>query len=215
MFIGHYCAAFAAKRIEPRLPLWTLLLAVQLVDVFWALFILLGIEQASLDPALPGNPLVLSYMPYTHSLPATLVWSAAAGMLGVMLWARGAHKLKVGLTLAAAVASHWFLDLLVHRQDLGMWGDAHKVGLALWDQPIVEYLLEMLLVAGAGLLLAFSDAWAERRRRALGVLCLGLLALQTATQFGATPDSLKVMVISGLLVYLSVPLAGKWAERRS
>ena len=214
MFVGHYCAAFVAKRIEPRLPLWSLLLAVQLVDVFWGLFILLGIERASLDPDLPGNPLVLSFMPYTHSLPATVLWSAAAGVLGVAIWARGAHKLKLGLTLAAAVASHWFLDLLVHRHDLGLWGDAHKVGLALWDQPMAAYALEMLLLAGSVLLLAFSSAWPTSRRRALGVLCLGLLALQTASQFGATPDNLQVMVVSALLVYLLVPAAGKWAEWR-
>jgi len=213
MFVGHYCAAFVAKRIEPRLPLWTLLLAVQLVDVFWGLFILLGIERASINFALPGNPLVLSYMPYTHSLPATLLWSAAAGVLGVMLWARGKDKLKLGLTLAAAVASHWLLDLLVHRHDLGLWGDAHKVGLALWDKPMAAYALEVLLLVGAVVLLAFSKAWPEGRRRALAVLCIGLLLLQSASQFGATPESLQAMVVSALLVYLLVPIAGRWAER--
>ncbi|SDT98700.1 hypothetical protein SAMN05216296_1085 [Pseudomonas pohangensis] len=212
MFVGHYCAAFVAKRIEPRLPLWTLLLAVQVVDVFWGLFILLGIERASLDPGLPGNPLVLSFMPYTHSLPATLLWSAAAGVLGVALWARGEHKLKLGLTLAAAVASHWLLDLLVHRHDLGLWGDAHKVGLGLWDLPMAAYALEILLLAGSVLLLAFSPVWPGSRRRALAVLCLGLLVLQTASQFGATPGNLKAMVVSALAVYLLVPLAGRWAE---
>jgi hypothetical protein len=212
MFVGHYCAAFVAKRIEPRLPLWTLLLAVQLVDVFWGLFILLGIERASLNPDLPGSPLVLSFMPYTHSLPATVLWSAAAGLLGIAIWARGQHRLKLGLTLAAAVASHWFLDLLVHRHDLGLWGDAHKVGLGLWDQPMTAYMLEVLLLAGSVLLLAFSSAWPRSRRRPLGVLCLGLLALQTASHFGATPDNLQAMVVSALLVYLLTPVAGKWAE---
>ena len=78
MFVGHYSAAFIAKRLEPRLPLWSLLLAVQLVDVVWAVLVLLGIERATIDFSLPGNPLVLSYMPYTHSLPATLLWSVLA-----------------------------------------------------------------------------------------------------------------------------------------
>ena len=214
MFVGHYCAAFVAKRIEPRVPLWAFLLAVQLVDVFWGLFILQGIERASLDPGLPGNPLVLYFMPYTHSLPATMLWSATAGVLGVLLWARGEHRLKLGLTLAATVASHWLLDLLVHRPDLGLWGDAHKVGLALWDLPMAAYALEMLLVAGSVSLLALSTSWPKERRWALTVLALGLLVVQTASQFGATPAELNMLVISGLLVYLVVPLAGKWAERR-
>lgn len=213
MFVGHYCAAFVAKRIEPRLPLWTLLLAVQLVDIFWGLFILLGIERASINFALPGNPLVLSYMPYTHSLPATVLWSTLAGMLGVMLWACGEHKLKLGLTLAAAVASHWFLDLLVHRHDLALWGDAHKVGLGLWNIPLLAYALEVGLLLGSVLLLVFSAAWPRSRRKALGVLCVGLLFLQTASQFGATPANLQVMVLSALLIYLLVPLAGHRAER--
>ncbi len=213
MFVGHYCAAFVAKRIEPRLPLWSLLLAVQLVDVFWGLFILLGIERASLDPALPGNPLVLSYMPYTHSLPATVVWSFAAAVLAVMLWARGEHKLKLGLTLAAAVASHWFLDLLVHRHDLALWGNAYKVGLGLWNQPMAAYALEVLLLSGSVSLLAFSNSWPETRRRALAFLCTGLVLLQTATQFGATPNGLQLMVVSALLVYLLVPVAGYRAEK--
>ena len=213
MFVGHYCAAFVAKRVEPRLPLWTLLLAVQLVDVFWGLFILLGIERASLDPGLPGNPLVLSFMPYTHSLPATLLWAVTAGVLGVAIWSRGERRWLLGLTLAGAVASHWLLDLLVHRHDLGLWGDGYKVGLGLWDQPALAYLLEVLLLVGSVLWLAQSASWPAARRSALYTQAAALLVLQTASQFGATPNSLKAMVVSALFIYLAVPLAGKWAER--
>ncbi|MGH7497549.1 MAG: hypothetical protein ACREL3_01725 [Gemmatimonadales bacterium] len=36
MFIGHYGVSFAAKRIDPSIPLWVLFVAVQLLDVFWA-----------------------------------------------------------------------------------------------------------------------------------------------------------------------------------
>jgi hypothetical protein len=34
MFIGHYGVGFAAKRIDPSIPLWVLFVAVQLLDVF-------------------------------------------------------------------------------------------------------------------------------------------------------------------------------------
>ena len=33
MFVGHYGVSFAAKRGEKTIPLWTLFLAVQLLDV--------------------------------------------------------------------------------------------------------------------------------------------------------------------------------------
>jgi hypothetical protein len=45
MFIGHYGVSFAAKAIKPSIPLWVLFLAAQIVDVFWAIIVLLGIEK--------------------------------------------------------------------------------------------------------------------------------------------------------------------------
>ncbi len=45
MFVGHYSASLVARRIEPRLPLWVLLLAAQLVDVAWAIILMVGVEN--------------------------------------------------------------------------------------------------------------------------------------------------------------------------
>src|SRR6185437_17032312 len=50
MFIGHYGVSFALKRAVPRVSLGTLFLAVQFVDILWAVFILLGIEKARVVP---------------------------------------------------------------------------------------------------------------------------------------------------------------------
>mgnify|MGYP006153299189 CR=1 FL=1 len=113
MFVGHYSAGFALKAWKPQLPLWVMLLAVQAVDVGWGLLVLAGVEKVRIVPGfLAGSPLDLYYMPYTHSLVATLVWAVAAALL-YRVWRRGdgaAAALAVGL----AVASHWLLDLLVH-----------------------------------------------------------------------------------------------------
>lgn len=43
MFVGHYGVSFAAKKGAPSIPLWVLFIAVQLLDVVWAPFVLLGI----------------------------------------------------------------------------------------------------------------------------------------------------------------------------
>jgi len=148
MFAGHYSAAFATKSAVPRVPLWTVLLAAQLVYILWVLFVLGGLEHARLVPELPSNPLDLYDMPYTHSLVATLVWSVVAFVAARR--ALGLERSGV-LAVAAAVASHWLLDLLVHRPDLPI-GFGVKAGLAMWNHPVPEYLLEVgLIVVSAGL----------------------------------------------------------------
>ena len=45
MFVGHYGPSFALQRVERRVPLWLLFIAVQFVDILWAVLILLGIEK--------------------------------------------------------------------------------------------------------------------------------------------------------------------------
>ncbi len=213
MFIGHYGAAFVAKRIEPRLPLWSLLLAAQLVDIFWVIFVLSGLEKASLDPSLPSNPLVLSSMPYTHSLGATFIWGFFALLIGMASMRGGMRRLAFGLVLAATVMSHWFLDLIVHRPDLALWGEDAKMGFALWNWPFAAFALEVALVVG-------SIAWMIRSRTLhVGqlrkrILILGglLVVLQIASQLGATPGTVPAVVLSALFAYLLVAVMGWWVE---
>src|SRR5690348_5176158 len=81
MFAGHYAAAFVAKAIEPKTPLWTLAAGCQLIDIGWSSLIMAGVEHASANPALAGSTLVLYDMPWTHSLPGAALWSAAAALL--------------------------------------------------------------------------------------------------------------------------------------
>ena len=155
MFVGHYAAAMAAKAIEPRAPMWTLVAASQLVDIGWSAFIIAGIERASVDHSLPGSALVLEHMPWTHSLPMALAWSIGAALLVKLLlrlpmWASAV----VGLT----VLSHWLLDWFVHRPDLELWIGGPRVGLALWNYPVPEQALEIGLIALCG------GAWIASRK---------------------------------------------------
>jgi hypothetical protein len=69
MFVGHYAAALAAKAVQPKAPFWTYVLGAQLVDVAWAGLVLAGVEKMSLDPHLPGSPLVLSTCPTPTACP--------------------------------------------------------------------------------------------------------------------------------------------------
>lgn len=64
MFVGHYSAAFALKASQPRVPLWAMFLAVQAVDIAWALLVMAGIEKARVVPGFTAAfPVDLYYMP--------------------------------------------------------------------------------------------------------------------------------------------------------
>ena len=211
MLVGHYSAAFLAKAIAPRLPLPILAIAVQLIDVLWAVFVLLGIEHLRVDPSLPSNPLDLYDMPYTHSLVGALAWAAlAAG--AVFAWRR---EWLASLVVGGAVASHWFLDWLVHRPDLLLWSGSAKHGLGIWNFPACALGLELLLLmASAGVWLR-SRALAVSRRRGVAVLVLALVATQIALTLG--PPPVGPQGVAGLALVLFGGVAwGAWrVERRA
>src|SRR6266508_4937106 len=177
MFVGHYGVSFAAKKAEPAIPLWVLFIAVQLLDVLWAPFVLLGIEKVRIVPGFTAtNPLDLYYMPYTHSLVAALLWSGAA-----FAAARRLPKVETGtraaLLVALAVFSHWILDLIVHVRDLPLVDDTAKVGLGLWNHRAVAFLLEAgVLFGGMSLYLRAQP----RGRVSLVVFGLVLLGIQAS-----------------------------------
>ena len=52
MFVGHYGPSLAAKAAKNSIPLWMLFIAVQLLDVFWSVFVLLAIERSASLPEL-------------------------------------------------------------------------------------------------------------------------------------------------------------------
>jgi hypothetical protein len=211
MFAGHYSAAFLAKAAEPRAPLWTLLLASQLVDIAWGMFVLSGIEQARLDASLPSNPLDLVRMPYTHSLVASLAWSALAFVIARRWLGLGA---AAALAVAATVASHWVLDWVVHRPDLTLGFGGRKLGLALWNHPTAAYLLEVGVIVGSVWLCVRSCGITGRDTRRWIGLAAALLVLQTALAFGPLPTSLVSMIVSAQVVYLAVPWLGSRVDKR-
>jgi membrane-bound metal-dependent hydrolase YbcI (DUF457 family) len=211
MFVGHYAAALAAKAIEPRAPLWTLVAGAQLVDIGWAALIMTGVEKVRFDPELPGSTLDLYHMPWTHSLPAAVLWA-----LGALLLARLLLRLPWGAAVAigAVVFSHWVLDWLVHRPDLLLWPGGEKVGLGFWNYPVPEATLEMGLIALAG------GAWTWVRARqgeslwpALAFMAF-LLAVQMLGQFTEPAGSVAAFGRTALVLYLVVVAVSALVEWR-
>jgi hypothetical protein len=212
MFVGHYGVSFAAQRIHRDIPLWVLFVAVQLLDVFWAPFIMLGIERMRIVPGITAsNPLDLYYMPYTHSLVAAVLWSAA-GYAGYRLWhrAKGAvpgSALLVGL----AVFSHWVLDFVVHRPDLPLYDDAAKVGLGLWSRPVLAFGLEAALLFGGMWMF-----WRGRGGPKMGLIGFGviMLGVQGLVFFGPPPPSPGAAAVTALVAYVVFAAFVAWWESR-
>jgi len=109
MFIGHFGAGFAARRLAPRVSLGTAFLAAQWVDLLWPT-LLLGLESVRIAPgATAVTPLVFERYPISHSLAAVVGWGLALGTVHAL-----ATRNMGGSLVVALVVSHWLLDAIVH-----------------------------------------------------------------------------------------------------
>lgn len=208
MFIGHFAPALlaATHKDAPSLPL--LFVAAQFVDWLFFAFLLTGTEAMRLTPGISVmNPLDLYHMPYTHSLAGS---AGFAVLFGGLVWL--VTKNRTGAIIAAIVVlSHWFLDLIVHVPDLTLAGSDPKLGLGLWNHPMIEMPLELALTFGALWLYARA-----RKPRRVPLLTLGgiMLALQLFNWFG--PVEPEVTTGTSLLAFVAfglITLAAWWAAR--
>lgn len=208
MFVGHYSASFLGKSADKRIPLWLLFLAVQWIDVMWSIFVLLGIEKVRIIPGFTAsNALDLYYMPYTHSLLGVLGWSAFAYVVCQLVPAlRGP---RAGLIVAAAVFSHWVLDLIVHTHDLALYDSVGKVGFGLWNHREAAFALEIaVLIAGA----AMFYRTARHKTRLVGFVIV-LVAIQVVNiYFFPPPPSAGAMAISAFVSYLLLTMLAWWVD---
>ena len=214
MFVGHYGVSLAAKRGDKTIPLWVLFLAVQLLDVFWSVFVLAGLEKVRIAPGITAsNPLDLYYMPYTHSLVAALLWSLAAYVGYRAIRAFGASH-RAAQLVALAVFSHWVLDLLVHRPDLPLYDNAAKVGLGLWNYPAPALLLEIVaLFGGMFLYLRSTTSTTRLGRFGMPVFGVAMLALQAVVFFGPPPPSVAAIAWVGIAGGVLTGALGYWIDR--
>ena len=76
MFIGHFAVAFASKKVAPKVPLGTLVIAAAFLDAVWPVLVLLGVERFRIVPGFTTmNPFDFVYYPWSHSLVMTAVWA--------------------------------------------------------------------------------------------------------------------------------------------
>ena len=216
MFVGHYGVSLAAKRVDARISLGWLFLAVQLPDILWAVLFLLGVEKARIIPAQTAVTAVdLYYIPYSHSLVATLVWAGAIYALFRLLpsGAAGLRKATVAIAMALAVLSHFVLDIIV-ESNLPLYGDAAKIGLGLASNAVAAYIVEgLILVGGLILYLRATTPKNLTGRYGMIVFVVVMLAFNLA-MFGPPPTDLRFVALSSLGSFAVMAGVAFWLDRQ-
>jgi hypothetical protein len=211
MFLGHFGAGLAAKRLTPYTSLGTLVFAVQLLDLVWPTLLVLGVERVRIDPGnTPVTPLAFGYYPWTHSLLMSLVWAAGLGGLYAVFrrYPRGAW------VLAAGVLSHWVLDFVTHRPDLPLApGLGLVVGLGLWNSVRLTMIVEAaLFFGGLWLYTRHTEPTDPLGTHTLTGFVIVLWILYAVNLFGPPPPSVDAIAIAGHAQWLLVGWA-VWIDR--
>ncbi|MBI4665799.1 MAG: hypothetical protein HY751_05235 [Nitrospinae bacterium] len=212
MFIGHYGAAMAAKKLAPKASLGALIMAAQFIDLIWPPLLLLGIEKARITPGITEfTPLDFYFYPYSHSLLMTFIWACAFG--GIYFAIR--KNTVETLVLCALVMSHWALDFLVHRPDLPLApGVDIFYGLGLWNSVAGTLAVELSMFL-AGAYLYYSSVKPLGKSRAIGFFTVIVLFLAIYVgNLASIPPSMEMVGASGLLLWLFVAW-GFWVDKNT
>ena len=118
------------------------------------------------------------------------------------------------IVCAALVSSHWFLDLLTHQPDLPLSpGGSLRVGLGLWNYPVLAISAEMLLFVG-GLLLYLRTTMSSNKIGSFGLwaLVVFLVIIHIGNIVGPPPPSVRAIAWVGQAQWLLVAW-GYWVDR--
>ncbi len=210
MFIGHFAAGLAAKKIDNRPSLGTMFIATQFIDLLWPLLLLFGLEKVQIDP---GNtaftPLDFIYYPFSHGFVSVLIWSLLFGGIYYGIKKNG----KGALLLGGLVMSHWILDLLTHRPDLPLLFGGTKVGLGLWNSVPFTLIIEIGIFA-IGAYLYMKATKAENKKGSIGLISMlvFLVLVYLGNVFGPPPESVEAIPYVGFSMWLLVVWA-YWIDR--
>jgi hypothetical protein len=209
MFIGHYALALSAKKLDNLPSLAIMFIAVQFLDLLWPIFVLLGIETFAIEV---GNtamtPLNFISYPYSHSLLASISWAIIFSISYFLI----TRNRKGSVVMGILVFSHWILDFITHRPDLPLSPfSSTKVGLGLWNMPVVTIILEIGLFL-TGVFLYYKTV-NPKRNIAFWTLIIFFLAIYIMNIYGPTPPSINAVVWSANAMWLFV-LWAWWVEKK-
>jgi len=187
-----------------------LVAAAQLADLVWPVMLLLGVERIRLNPT--DNPflnIAFESYPWTHSLLASIVWGALAGLGYYALRRGGGSSTIVGLV----VVSHWVLDWITHVPDLPLYPGGPLVGLGLWRSPTATIIVEAIVfIAGLVTYLRVTRAVDRTGTWTLWAFVALLVVLYVASISAPAPTSAEAIAWGALGGWL-IPPFGWWVDR--
>ena len=155
--IGHLAAGFAAKPVEPKIPLWVFLVASETNDILYFLFASIGLEQKAvmtMDFSQGVKYLTPALNPWSHGLFMSIIWSLTAAFIGYLLY----KDRRSSLLLGAVVFSHWLLDFLMHSNLPLFFKGSPLVGLGMENSGIGLLFMTIfdLVILTAAILFYYS-----------------------------------------------------------
>jgi hypothetical protein len=211
MFVGHFGVGFAAKRIAPAAGLGTLFLGAQFLDLLWPSLLLVGWESVAIAPGITAvTPLDFRHYPISHSLLAVAGWSIVVGGAYFAM----TDRWREALVVAALVASHWFLDAIVHRPDLPLTPlGPERIGLGLWNSLPLTLAVEVpIFIGGCWLYARATRARDWIGRWGFAGLVSFLVLVYVANLAGDPPPSVEAIAWAGHAQWLLV-LWAAWVDR--
>ena len=150
MGIGHLVIGLVAKPAAPKIPLWVLLVATEVIDILWIILALAGVEN-------------FGHSPWSHGLFMSAIWSVTAALLTAHFY----RSYRTGALMGVLVFSHWVLDLISHP----MFGGPPNLPLLFDGSPKVGFGLYSAIGMGAAtgvelgmLAIGIAIYWAMRKR---------------------------------------------------
>lgn len=193
MYLGHFAVGFAAKPVAPKVSLGILLVATQVIDILYAVFVFVGIAQ-------PG-----AASPWDHGLVMSFIWSLLAFVIAFLFY----RDIRSGIIIGILVLSHWILDFIAWDYALPLaFKDSPLVGLGLFNSVVVMIVGDFgLFAVGIAIYLTRTKAIDRTGKWAPWLLIAYILALIPACLLPG-----KLIIITGLAMILVVPL-GYWVDR--
>lgn len=199
MFLGHYGAAFAAKKWAPKVSLGLLVLAAVWLDLLWSLFLILHWEDVTISTGITKViPFDFTNYALSHSLVMALAWGVVFWMVSLIL----TNNQKTSLILGGLVVAHWFLNVITHRPDLYLLPDGNPMGmrwgLGLWNSIPGTILVEAVLFgAGVWLYVKSTKSIGIKGQLFFWGLCGALAAAFAAIFFMPIPKAPIWVAIEG------------------
>ena len=145
--IAHIGVGFAAKKIAPNISVIFLIIAAELIEIVFFVFVAAGVENMPLVDKAP-------FSPYSHSLIMGIFWSVVAGLITFLI----SKNKKASIIIGLLVLSHTILDIIAspklafYPTDTKMpvfFNDSLSVGLGLFKYKSLALISEFgILMTG-------------------------------------------------------------------